>query len=553
MKKHLFIAGVLALFMGGVCHAEDITIRFNGSKAKVEQKVKDSVNIAVDGAKVSIESTYQSHKLKIRLTGKSEDGQLILKTDGKAKVKLDGLKLTSQEGAPLWLKNKKKVEIVAVEGTKNSLTITACNDTANNKAATIWAKGKLLFSGKGTLDVIATGDGCRGIKSKKDITIEDLTLNVTTSGNHLGEKPFGFGGGMPGFGGEGGFPPFGGNSVEGADSIQRGGFGGFPMGGFDPNNIPEEMKQQFEEMRKQFEERMKNGEFPMMGGFGGPMGGMRPEGNDSTQNGFSPFGGEGFPPFGGFGNHDEDGEEGEEGGGMGFGGKHKYVASTKGIASKGQIIINSGNVTVRTNTAGAEGIEGKEGVILNGGNVDVLSTDDAINANACIEFNGANVIARSKGNDAVDSNPKSGFFMPFGNNEQSNETAIIIKGGTVYAWSQVGSPEEGLDCDFAALVVEGGTVFSVGGGMGEMPSVPTNATAKQATALLIGLNVTKDEPIYIYDSNNKLIDTVTVPFSMKRSASLVTTPSFKVGNTYTVKTKGYEKTFILNENFTAVR
>jgi hypothetical protein len=260
-----------------------------------------------------------------------------------------------------------------------------------------------------------------------------------------------------------------------------------------------------------------------------------------------------MPDFGGgFGNPDnEDGE----GGGMGFGGKRKYVASTKGIASKGKIIVNSGNVTVRTNTAGAEGIEGKEGVILNGGNVDVLSPDDAINANATIEFNGANVIARSKGNDAVDSNPKGGFFMPFGgNNEQNNDDpAIIIRGGTVYAWSQVGSPEEGLDCDFAALVIEGGTVFSVGGGMGEMPSVPTNQTAKQATALMIGLSVTKDEPIQIYDSNSKLIDTLTVPFSLRRSASIVTTPQFKVGETYTVKTKDYEKTFTLSEQFTIVR
>lgn len=238
----------------------------------------------------------------------------------------------------------------------------------------------------------------------------------------------------------------------------------------------------------------------------------------------------------------------------GLGGKHKYVASTKGIASKGQIIINSGNVTVRTNTAGAEGIEGKEGVILNGGNVDVLTTDDAINASGCIEFNGANVIARSMGNDAVDSNPKGGFFMPFGgNNEQNSDPAIIIRGGTVYAWSQVGSPEEGLDCDFAPLVIEGGTVFSVGGGMGEMPSVPTNDNAKQPTALLIGLNIVKDEPVHIYDSNNQLIQTITVPFSLKRSASLVTTPSFKVGNTYTVKTQGYEKTFTLTENFTTVR
>ena len=398
MKKHLF--WLLFFITGGVCHAEDITIRYNGSTAKVSQSVKDSVNVTVDGASVYIESLYQDHKLTLRLKGKSDDGQLVLKTAGKAKVTLDGLYLTSQEGAPLCLKNKKKVEVVAAKGTKNTLSITACNDTVNHKAATIWAKDKILLSGKGTLNIIATGDGCRGIKTKKDITIEELTLNVTTSGNNLGEKPFSMGNipEMP----EGGFP-------MPNDSTMFGGFPGFP-------GMPE-------------------GGFPNFGGFPGMP-------NDSTMRG-------GFPDFGNFPGFGNDSIEGGFGGG--FGGKHKYVASTKGIASKGKITINSGNVTVRTSTAGAEGIEGKEGIVFNGGNIDILTPDDAINANACIEFNGAHVIARSTGNDAVDSNPEGGFFMPFGgNNNQDNEPAIIVRGGTVYAWSQVGSPEEGLDCDFAA-------------------------------------------------------------------------------------------------------
>ena len=481
MKKYLIC--LLALITVGVCQAEDINIRFDGAVAKVKQNVKDSVNVTVNGANVSIESLYKAHKLTISVTGKSDDGQITLKSAGKAKMRLDGLNLTSQEGAPLDLRNKKKVELEVVKGTENTLTIIACNDTASHKAAVIWAKDKLLLSGKGTLNIIATGDGCRGIKTKKDITIEDLTLNVTTSGDNLGEKPFGFGG-FPGFGGE--MPDF-------ANFPMPDFGGGFPGGGF-PN-----------------------------------FGAMRSEENDSTSE----------SDFGGFG---------------GFAGKHKYVASTKGIASKGKIIINSGNVTVKTSTAGAEGIEGKEGIVLNGGNVDVLATDDAINANATIEFNGAHVIARSIGNDAVDSNPKGGFFMPFGgNNEQDTEPAIVIKGGTVYAWSQVGSPEEGLDCDFAPLVVEGGTIFSVGGGMGEMPSVPSNENAKQPTALLLGLNIVKDEPVCIYDNNGKLIDKVTIPFSLRRSASLVGSPAFKIGNSYTVKTKGYEKTFTLNEPFTTVR
>ena len=486
---------MMALVVACVCHAEDITIRYKGTTAKVDQKVKDSVNVTVSGAHVEIESLYKSKKLTLLLTGKSDDGQLVLKTAGKAKVKLENLTLTSQEGAPLWLKNKKKVEIVATKGTKNTLTITACNDTVNHKAATIWAKDKLLLSGKGTLNVIATGDGCRGIKSKKNITIEELTLNVTTSGNNLGEKPFGFGE-FPG-----GFSPFGNDSIKP---------GNFPMPNF-------------------------GGQMPNFGGQMPDFGGQMPN-----------FGG-GFPPFG----NDSTMQEGMGG----FMGKQKYVASTKGIASKGKITINSGVVTVRTSTPGAEGIEGKKGVVFNGGKVDVLATDDAVNANATIEFNGAHVTARSTTNDAVDSNPKGGCFMPFGgnNNQEAADTAIVVRGGTVYAWSQVGSPEEGLDCDFSPLVIEGGTIFSVGGGMGEMPSVPTNATAKQPTVLLIGLNIEKDEPITICDANGKCLDTITIPFSLRRSASLVTCPAFKLGNTYMVKTKGYEKTFTLNEPFTTVR
>ena len=224
MKK--IVLWMVGLLMGGTCFAEDITISYNGASAKVVQTTKDSVKVTVKGAKVNIESLYQDHKLTLLLRGKSDNGQLVLKTAGKAKVTLEGLNMTSQEGAPLDLRNKKKVEVVAAKGTENTLAIAACNDTVNNKAAVIWAKDKLMLSGKGTLNIIATGDGCRGIKTKKDITIEEMTLNVTTSGDNLGEKPFSFGdfGGfempdsMPDFGG--GFP--------------GGGFPGFPGGGM-PN------------------------------------------------------------------------------------------------------------------------------------------------------------------------------------------------------------------------------------------------------------------------------------------------------------------------------
>ena len=94
MKKILL--WTLALMMGGTSYAEDITIRYNGASAKVEQTRKDSVKVTVKGANVNIESLYEDHKLTLLLKGKSDNGQLTLKTAGKAKVTLDGLSLTSQ-------------------------------------------------------------------------------------------------------------------------------------------------------------------------------------------------------------------------------------------------------------------------------------------------------------------------------------------------------------------------------------------------------------------------------------------------------------------------
>ena len=63
----------------------------------------------------------------------------------------------------------------------------------------------------------------------------------------------------------------------------------------------------------------------------------------------------------------------------------------------------------------------------------------------------------------------------------------------------------------------------------------------------------QDEPVTVCDDSGHTIDTIKPPFSLRRSASLVSSPAFQKGNTYTVKTKGYERTFTLQENFTVVR
>lgn len=483
------------------CTDSGIVVTFDGDKATATQSRVDSVDVSIDGTTVLVDNHAKSTPLRLTLKGKCDDGCVQLKTKTKDRIVLDDLSLTSNEGAPLVLKNKHRVTVEAVGN--NSLAITACSDTAKHKSAAIWSKGKLTLTGKGTLNVLASGNGCKGINAKKDIDIESLTLDVRTTGDNLG--------------------------IDSTRMMPM----GPPPGAFDPDKMPKEMKEGFEKMRKYFEEKAAKGELPMMGPpphMGGP-GGMPQMGG--------PMG----PPQGGPG----------MGGPMG---KQKYIGTCKGIKSGKTLTISSGTVTVSTKSAGAEGIEGKESIVINGGVVSVDAIDDAVNSNGKIFFNGGKVTAISHNNDAVDSNAGGDFmeamFHRGDKDAKEAEPAIIITGGEVYAWSQNGAPEEGIDCDFSPIKVSGGKIFSIGAGMGELPSVPTQKTAIQPTALYVGIDMEEGKPVQLLDSKGKVLCEFDAPFTFGRSSSLITTPEMRIGEKYTVKSAGKTYEIEMKEQFTTI-
>ena len=492
-----FFAGCLA-FCTAVAAQNMIITYTEGGTAEVSGYTDEDIHVSVKGNKVNIKDMrdYENDLGTITyvLKGKTSDGSLKLNSYVKAKVRLDAVDLTSKEGAAIHLKNKKLTEIESTEGTENHITILACKDTAKNKQAAIWAKQSINLTGKGKLNVHALGDGCKGINVKGDIVVRDVNLNVITKGDNLGIDT---------------------TRVMGAPQMK----GMPPIPAFSHDSIPADGMARFEEMNKDRKH---------------PMNRQHPATPQQMTN--LPF-----PPAGGMPD-----------------GKQKYLSTCKGIKAKGKISIESGNVSVETNSAGAEGIEGKEGVRVDGGEIYVRAVDDGINSGGKIVFSGGKTTAISTTNDAIDSNfgEKNGGGFPLmherSDKSETLEPAIIISGGTVLAWSQRGAPEEGLDCDFSPIEVSGGTVFSIGAGMGDMPSVPTNETAKQATALVIGLDFDEGQKVTVRNKKGKSLIDFDAPFAFQRSSSLISSPGFKVGDSYVLSIGTTQKNIELKEPFTIV-
>ena len=117
------------------------------------------------------------------VTGSLSDGQIEVALPTKSDevtINLEGVDVTSTTGAP-FAATKGKVDLSAKKGTTNSFTSTATynEETVN---ACVYSKNDLTIKGKGTLKVSSTYNNAIGCKS--DVTIKNLTLNVTEAANN---------------------------------------------------------------------------------------------------------------------------------------------------------------------------------------------------------------------------------------------------------------------------------------------------------------------------------------------------------------------------------
>ena len=190
--------------------------------------------------------------------------------------------------------------------------------------------------------------------------------------------------------------------------------------------------------------------------------------------------------------------------------------AAKAIKSDGDLIVNGGNIRLRTSKTEAEGLESKATLTINDGNIDIEAFDDCINAARHIQINGGNIYCLSATNDGID----------------SNGTLTVTGGLIVSAGAE--SPEEGFDCDNSRFSITGGTLIGIGGNT-------SNPTANYCTqrSLVFRTSTANVNVIRVEStSDGKDILTFKLPKTYRSTTLLFSSPAIAASTGYTIYTGG---------------
>lgn len=128
-----------------------------------------TLSISGDGASVSDNTLTISKGGVYTLSGKNSDASIVISTDDKVKLKLNGVNITSSGAPVIYVENADKVYIDTEDGTDNSLVSTAADPAA------IRSKDNLKIKGGGTLNITSADNG---IKCSDNLKIEGGKINI---------------------------------------------------------------------------------------------------------------------------------------------------------------------------------------------------------------------------------------------------------------------------------------------------------------------------------------------------------------------------------------
>ena len=169
-------------------------------------------------------------------------------------------------------------------------------------------------------------------------------------------------------------------------------------------------------------------------------------------------------------------------GGMGEGNKDKGAYSTKGIKADNEIIINDGEINIKSyddaihansDVSLENGNAPLGNIRINGGLITVYSNDDGIHADGALEINGGtvSVINSYEGIEGASVNIAGGSVSVISSDDGINATltqgtAVSISGGSVYIYSSGDGIDSNSRSSGIGIVFSGGktVVISTSGG-----------------------------------------------------------------------------------------
>ncbi len=141
-------------------------------------------SITVEGSGASVDGTTVTvtEKGTYVISGTLTDGQIIVDTEDKVQLVLDGAEVTNSDSACIYVKNADKVFVTLAEGSKNVLSDTGAEyvtDGDEEVDGVIYSKDDICFNGTGTLTVNAAYK--HAIVGKDDLKMVSGTYNLTAA------------------------------------------------------------------------------------------------------------------------------------------------------------------------------------------------------------------------------------------------------------------------------------------------------------------------------------------------------------------------------------
>lgn len=465
-------------------------------------KEENGVTITADGNDVVADHGSQEGICYV-VTGTTNDGSLTINGKADFEIELNNADITNTRSTALDIESKYKAFLVLAGS--NRLTDGTTADDSHKGA--LFAKGKLLISGDGSLDVYGTYNN--GIHGKSNIVIDKgVNLYVKSTANHgikAGDDMYINGGiinvevsapGAKGINGDIDININGGRTTVVSTA----------NGQWDDEDLETKASAGIA-CDSVF--TMNDGEIYMKStGSGGK--GLKADWEAYINGGkvriittgglyFSDGTTESHNYTGNTDNLDD-----------------AYSSSPKGIKigtknEHGVLTITDGDIMVRTTGNNAEGMESKGTLDITGGTVLISAHDDAINSSGDLTISGGTVVAVGTNNDGIDAN---------GN--------MYLKGGTIIAFGASGA-EAGIDIDEQhKIYITGGNIFGIGGRFDGSLGSTTQGIVSTTGSVAANGTVT-------ISSGSTVLATLTMPpYSYSNGNIIVSVPGMTSGESYTL-------------------